>query len=131
MIVILYFSRSFLVGDTVNFASRMQSNCPPNQIQMSEPTAMMLMSVTRYELKKRGIVRVKGKGDVNTYWLNELVEDASLKKEELSAPISDESINKNKKKKSTKIPPNLTNSTDETVSETGSFENHDINIQVN
>jgi uncharacterized membrane protein len=78
----------------------MQSNCPPNQIQMSEPTALMLMSVSRYKLTKRGIVRVKGKGDVNTYWsvwiyftyihfsrLNEHSDDASPKghKEELSA----------------------------------------------
>ena len=49
----------------------MQSNAAPNQIQMSESTARMLMGVPKYRLTKRGIVKVKGKGEVNTYWLNE------------------------------------------------------------
>ena len=42
----------------------MQSNAAPNQIQMSEATALLLMCVAKYKLTKRGIVKVKGKGEV-------------------------------------------------------------------
>lgn len=40
----------------------MQSSCEPNQIQVAESTAKILMEHAKYKLTKRGIVRVKGKG---------------------------------------------------------------------
>lgn len=67
----------------------MQSNCPPNQIQMSESTAKMLMERAEYKLTKRGIVKVKGKGDVNTYWLNEYTHDHEKEHTELKKTPSE------------------------------------------
>lgn len=40
----------------------MQSSCEPNQIQVAETTAKILMEHSKYKLTKRGVVRVKGKG---------------------------------------------------------------------
>ena len=43
----------------------------------------MLMERAEYKLTKRGIVKVKGKGDVNTYWLNEYIHDHEKEHAEL------------------------------------------------
>uniref|UniRef100_A0A7E4VDZ2 guanylate cyclase n=1 Tax=Panagrellus redivivus TaxID=6233 RepID=A0A7E4VDZ2_PANRE len=59
--------RFCLFGDTVSFVNR---STWKNKDSL-ESTALQLMVVDEYKLTKRGIVTVKGKGDVNTYWLNE------------------------------------------------------------
>ncbi|KAJ8970862.1 hypothetical protein NQ314_000986 [Rhamnusium bicolor] len=55
-------------GDTVNLASRMDSTGVIGSIQVPKETAQIL-GVRGYELKKRGIVDVKGKGLMETYFV--------------------------------------------------------------
>jgi class 3 adenylate cyclase/integral membrane sensor domain MASE1 len=56
-----------LWGDTVNIASRMESNGLANEIQVTEATFRALRH--HYPLEPRGTIAVKGKGDMNTYLL--------------------------------------------------------------
>lgn len=56
-----------LWGDTVNVASRMESNGFPNEIQVTERTYGLLRN--RYTFEDRGEVVIKGKGNVRTYLL--------------------------------------------------------------
>ncbi|HEY9610653.1 MAG TPA: adenylate/guanylate cyclase domain-containing protein [Allocoleopsis sp.] len=56
-----------LWGDTVNVASRMESQGIPGRIQVTASTYERLQD--KYVLKKRGTIPVKGKGDMTTYWL--------------------------------------------------------------
>ncbi len=56
-------------GDTVNMASRMESTGAPGRVQLSEATALLLAGVPGVRLQPRGGVDVKGKGEVQTFWL--------------------------------------------------------------
>ncbi|OLP17643.1 hypothetical protein BST81_15070 [Leptolyngbya sp. 'hensonii'] len=56
-----------LWGDTVNIASRMESQGEAGHIQVT--TAVYNRLQKRYELEERGIIEVKGKGLMRTYWL--------------------------------------------------------------
>jgi len=56
-----------LWGDTVNVASRMESQGIPGCIQISARTYSLLAG--KYELHERGLVDVKGKGNMLTYLL--------------------------------------------------------------
>ena len=72
-----------LFGDTVNTASRMESTGTPGRIQLSSDTAELLKHTDIYpKLSMRyGGVEAKGKGILQTYWLedyNEVVIDGIL-----------------------------------------------------
>jgi class 3 adenylate cyclase len=56
-----------LWGDAVNTASRMESTGVPGRVQVSESAAALLEAT--FELEHRGLVQVKGKGELNTYLL--------------------------------------------------------------
>jgi adenylate cyclase len=56
-----------LWGDTVNIASRMESHGIPGGIQVTESTFDRLQDL--YILEKRGLIPVKGKGEMTTYLL--------------------------------------------------------------
>jgi len=73
-------SRFELFGDTINTASRMESTGAPNMIQVSEETATILKN-EGYEswLRPReDLVHAKGKGLLQTYWLEINKDDSSL-----------------------------------------------------
>jgi class 3 adenylate cyclase len=56
-----------LWGDTVNVASRMESTGEPNRIQVTDAIYQRLRD--RFEFEPRGLIQVKGKGAMQSYWL--------------------------------------------------------------
>jgi len=56
-----------LWGDAVNTASRMESHGVPNHIQVTGTTYGLLRD--EFALEPRGTVNVKGKGDLETWYL--------------------------------------------------------------
>ncbi|XP_029310663.1 adenylate cyclase type 4 [Cottoperca gobio] len=56
-------------GNSVNVASRMDSTGVLDKIQVTEETAQMVESVG-YNVTLRGVVNVKGKGELTTYFIN-------------------------------------------------------------
>ena len=56
-----------LWGDTVNTASRMESHGEPGQIQVSQATYALIKD--EFVCERRGLILVKGKGEMETWYL--------------------------------------------------------------
>ena len=72
--------RYCLFGDTVNVASRMESNGQPLRIHISKECHDELEKLGGYIMEDRGLVAMKGKGEVNTFWLTGTTDKAIKKK---------------------------------------------------
>ena len=69
MIPIVSFRQYDLWGDTVNTASRMETNGEVNKVNISEATYQLVRDNGSFAFTPRGMVNVKGKGELAMYFV--------------------------------------------------------------
>jgi len=66
-----------LWGNTVNTASRMESQGVPGRIQITDTTRLRLSET--FMLEQRGTINIKGKGEMHTWFLNSRNESGQMR----------------------------------------------------
>jgi adenylate cyclase len=85
-----------LWGDTVNLASRMESTGVPGRIQISKATRDLVSGW--FDIQPRGMVEMRGKGNVETWFLvARAADDKAPRAQRSSTPVGDSSSTRTRK----------------------------------
>ena len=57
-------------GDTVNTASRMESNGEAGKVNISQTTYELLKDIGEFKFESRGKIEAKGKGEIEMYFVS-------------------------------------------------------------